>query len=327
MPELLRKLDKLPADLEALFDKLLHKLDPRYHRQACELIRLVEDQPSPSLLELSFADDENLQSGMTAPIRPLTPNEISSRIDSMKRRLKSRCKGFLEVYEPGSAADGIIASLNDRLKVGYLHRTARDYLRSVPVRAKLMAATLDPPFVPCQNWANGFLWALKVLEPRASKEGGSFGVKKCHAWRPLSWCVEYALRMQQVDGKVHMTYLEQVNLAGIQAIQKFWQSGHVVAPRPFDSFIELAAYLNLQDYIRLKLECTKPNDLRKALKATTSRGDMNEWLKERHCLLKLQDSFKQGNANDLVRTLRYYEKSPALRMFLSRPRCPLPKHV
>jgi hypothetical protein len=143
----------------------------------------------------------------------------------------------------------------------------------------------------------------------------------------VSWCLEYAISLKEVNGKVPSTYLEQVNLAGIQAIQKFWKQGRVVAHRPFDAFLELAAYLNLQDYIRLKLECTKPSDLRKALKATASRGDLSEWLKGRHCLLKLQTSFKSGNADDLVRKLQYHEKPPALRLFSSKPKCPQPQYV
>ncbi|KAH7083032.1 hypothetical protein BKA63DRAFT_142272 [Paraphoma chrysanthemicola] len=98
MSELQVTLDTLPTDLEDLFDKLLDKFEPKYYRQACEIIRLVDTQTSPSLLDLSYAVDDDIYSGISAKVQALTLGEIGDRVEHMQRRLKSRCKGFLEVY-------------------------------------------------------------------------------------------------------------------------------------------------------------------------------------------------------------------------------------
>jgi hypothetical protein len=65
-------LDALPSDLEGLFDRLLHKSDKKYFRQACVLIRLIEEQRAPTLLELLYADADDNGSAISAAVRPST---------------------------------------------------------------------------------------------------------------------------------------------------------------------------------------------------------------------------------------------------------------
>jgi hypothetical protein len=54
----------------------------------------MEEHRSPTILELSYAHDDDTKSAMSAKVQPLTPEEIGNRVESMTRRLKSQCKGF-----------------------------------------------------------------------------------------------------------------------------------------------------------------------------------------------------------------------------------------
>jgi hypothetical protein len=68
MADLQARLGALPGDLEALFNRMLCRLQPEYFKQACETLRLLrtyrevsraDDVSVPTLLSLYFADDED----------------------------------------------------------------------------------------------------------------------------------------------------------------------------------------------------------------------------------------------------------------------------
>lgn len=99
MSDLMMKLKELPPDLEDLFAKLLNSLDARYFKHACQLFRLVVKYERPPLLDLYFADNEDDNSAMQDKIHDLTPGQIIDCLETMRRRLISRCKGFLELHE------------------------------------------------------------------------------------------------------------------------------------------------------------------------------------------------------------------------------------
>jgi hypothetical protein len=99
MSDLQTRLDSLPPDLEVLFNKLLEDLEPIYFTHACQLFRLILVHEQPHLLLLSFADEENTKSAMSAEIKPLTNDDVLDRLDIMERRLVAHCKCFLEVYD------------------------------------------------------------------------------------------------------------------------------------------------------------------------------------------------------------------------------------
>ncbi|KAF2680540.1 hypothetical protein K458DRAFT_407282 [Lentithecium fluviatile CBS 122367] len=164
--DLQARLDAMPGDLEALFDKLFNRLDPIYFQHTCQLFCLqrthMETAPSsPDVLQLFYADDEDIESGMRER-EALTPSELvrmceeqAGRSEEMVRRLQSRCKGFLEMYEEG----------NRPPKIRYLHRTARGYLHSDKVWAIIREATDDPSFILEERWANAFIRFPKIYEP------------------------------------------------------------------------------------------------------------------------------------------------------------------
>jgi hypothetical protein len=323
MSELQARLDALPTDLEELFDKLLEKVEPAYYRQACQLIQLIDEQTSPTLLQLSYADDEDSRSAMLAKTHPLTPDEIGDRVEIMERRLKSRCKCFLEVYEHSGTENEPSLTVSERMKVGFLHRTAKDYLRSDRIRAKIRDGTKDTSFNVCDRWANAFLWSLKTIEPKENNKVGSspsFAVHRWYIWEPLTWCIEYALRLQKQDGKARISYLDEVGRVGIKDYSEAWRTKQVVAPGSYGSFLELMIQLNMEEYACMRLDTASKTELKQLLKAHAQHANLNNWLQGRHSLL---DKLKLGTARDaqaIAETLRYRSKSTAHRAFSSKPK-------
>lgn len=95
--DLERRLEALPPDLEDLYDKLWRSLDKAYFKHSCQLLLLVMFQAHCGLLSLWYADDEDDNTAIQLETRCLCADEIRDRHETMERRLRSRCKCFLEV--------------------------------------------------------------------------------------------------------------------------------------------------------------------------------------------------------------------------------------
>lgn len=191
--DLQRRLDLLPPEMELLYDKMLQSLDPFYLEHAAELFKLVRQSPRPpSILLLSFADEEDWGSVFTRPIQSLSSKEASIRVDTMRRRLNSRCKGFLEAPEftdPRGRKD------ITRSTVQYIHRTAKDFLESQRVQIKLKSA-LKSSFDPHLRLCAGNLALLKVIGRDDLADtfiGGTFGLSEF--WNRVDMCMYSAAKI------------------------------------------------------------------------------------------------------------------------------------
>ncbi|KAJ4367171.1 hypothetical protein N0V83_007701 [Neocucurbitaria cava] len=160
MSDLQNQLDALPSDLEALFNKLLSRLQPRYFKQACETFRLIRAHhdifygKSPTLLALYFADDQDLKSSLQARRCPAEFSLMVHRAETMRRRLAARCRGFLELEVE-------VEGYFQNPTVSYFHRTARDFVESTFYWPLVLETTGRDSFEPEKRWANACLWMKK----------------------------------------------------------------------------------------------------------------------------------------------------------------------
>ncbi|KAF2970415.1 hypothetical protein GQX73_g3154 [Xylaria multiplex] len=119
--DLERRLNLLPPDLERLYDAIIKDLDPFYLQHASQYFMLLQaSEVPPEALLFSLADEEDPTFALTLRRRPLTEESRTIRIDTLRRRLNSRCKGLLEL----GAQD----------RVQYLHRSVKDYIDSDEVK-------------------------------------------------------------------------------------------------------------------------------------------------------------------------------------------------
>jgi hypothetical protein len=109
----------------------------------------------PFLLELYLADDPDTKSGLTAPNKILNHEAALQQSEAMRRRLIARCRGFLDIRNDHP-------SQYDGMKVGYLHRTAKDFIESNTYWSVVLEHTDHDEFKPEEHWANALMWLLKA---------------------------------------------------------------------------------------------------------------------------------------------------------------------
>jgi hypothetical protein len=146
IPDLQRRLDLLPDDLEKLYDKLLRNLDPFYLEHATQLVMIMETSRFPlPLIIFSFADEESVGSVVRMPANPMSTSVMALRLDGMTRRLNSRWKGLLEIDRALEAASNLSEHVHQTVQ--YLHRTVKDFIRSRKVQ-EFLQSSLTSQFDP-----------------------------------------------------------------------------------------------------------------------------------------------------------------------------------
>ncbi|KAI1118027.1 hypothetical protein F5Y14DRAFT_295550 [Nemania sp. NC0429] len=99
--DLQRRLEELPVDLENFYDKMLDSIDPFYKPHAGQLFRLVAAAKGRlTAIGLSFADDDDITTQKLLDrdqICAMRDDEALARLETVRRRLNSRCKGLIEI--------------------------------------------------------------------------------------------------------------------------------------------------------------------------------------------------------------------------------------
>ncbi|KAM0810117.1 putative NACHT domain-containing protein [Seiridium cardinale] len=184
--DLQHRLNELPSELEALFEKILSNLEPFYYTHACQLFQIFEgynevvsktlyifEEPldlSMSSLAMSFADDNDLTAAFIAEVKALSLKESNNREEEIRRRLNSCCQGLLEASESTTIEDMVSPKARDLSHsfqpvsmVRYLHRTTRDFIRKPRTWREIVIAT-GPSFDPFILISNSALYQLKTLK-------------------------------------------------------------------------------------------------------------------------------------------------------------------
>lgn len=162
--DLQKRLRHLPADLEALYDHMLEKTDPFYLEQASQLFQIVLTAQKESvnhqitLLQLSWAEDEDEALAANFTLRQLTEDEIIVRCKLMDTRLKSVCSGLLESY------DSKYSNIAPDARVVCLHRTVSDFFKKPLVWQKITRHTKDSNFCPHLSLLRSCILQLKTLK-------------------------------------------------------------------------------------------------------------------------------------------------------------------
>jgi hypothetical protein len=113
--DLQKILNTLPPELEELYEKILLSLDPHYLEHAAQIFKLIQVERSPPNVLLFCYEDESEECGtiLNLPVKEVTPKEAKAIFETIRRRLNSRCKGFLEVPIVYKESDSIISDVVD----------------------------------------------------------------------------------------------------------------------------------------------------------------------------------------------------------------------
>ena len=132
--DLQRRLREFPAELNPFFQHIFDSIDPFYREQTAQLFLVNIEALTPlSVIALQSIEEERRKPDYVfkLDVRPYSTKEMEDIYDTVKRRLSARCKDLLEVnvdpyHHPFYG-----------YRVGFLHRTVRDYLIAPRMREML----------------------------------------------------------------------------------------------------------------------------------------------------------------------------------------------
>ena len=136
--DLQERLDQLPEELEDLYDRILESVDLRYHEHTAQLLQLMlAFRRPPSPLLFWYADQVNfMDRAIKEDPQMVLREEALDRVEDIRRRLNSRCKGLLEIREI-TAASSHPSSPHIGGHVDYLHKTVYEFISSRKTEQKL----------------------------------------------------------------------------------------------------------------------------------------------------------------------------------------------
>ncbi|KAH7068640.1 hypothetical protein FB567DRAFT_457239 [Paraphoma chrysanthemicola] len=269
LSDLVARVNALPPDLEELYAKLLNSLDADYFTHACQLFRLVMYNERPTLLDLYFVDTEEEDSALRDKVQDLNPEEITSRLETMYRRLISRCKGFLEIE--GKQFDPAQAEAK-ATPIGWIHRTAKDFLQSKDMWSRILEATGHDSFDIEMRWMNGLLAAFKATSTTPPAK-----------WYEFKACIECAILRQHRTRICPVKYLDELGHAAMQkcpelSLGTLTYPLHTPIPR-VQTVLDFAVWLRLASWIDAKAQTMTHQDVVHAAKFIDIRiQDPNEYV-------------------------------------------------
>ncbi|KAF1973951.1 hypothetical protein BU23DRAFT_505699 [Bimuria novae-zelandiae CBS 107.79] len=303
-----RRVNALPSELEALLIYMFDNMEAQQITQAARLFRLVDAHRYPSLLPLCSAIDPDTRSSIEAETRPLTTGEILARAERMRNILVFKAKNLLSIFEAvptDEKRNSVEVADLAHYKVNYAHRCIRDLIRTYEMRSRIAKATGYEDFVEDEYWANAHLWTLKTLEPRAGK---------LHIWDALADCIEHALRLESKDNRVRLTYLDEVNATLAEHLVNLGTPVTIMDLPPgatVHSFGDIAVWLNLTNYLTIKVRSAEKKDLRHAIdyakdvRKRLAAGGEDAFIGNRAKLKEVYEKVDQ----DLASLLEYHTKS------------------
>lgn len=198
----LRELSRMPSDLEDYFKRMMESIEPQYRADAsmilqtalCKLDYTLQLPPFADKIEytgpdfllvhLGFLDEEMdpYFAGRSSFVTDFVSNEdeMNDLLDSLDRRLNSRCMGLLKVDEI-SRQEMRAGRYLWNARIEFLHRTVRDFLLTRTGRDLLDEYTnreFDAHLFKC-NTMIASVMSLSMSLSTGPSESNRFGLVAC----------------------------------------------------------------------------------------------------------------------------------------------------
>jgi hypothetical protein len=249
------RVETLPTDLEEYFQHILNRIEKRYLLETAQMFEATLTARKPlSLMTFSYLSEKDPNHAINAEVRAISDQQLSWRLESARRRVLSRSKGLLEVYQ--SASTGVFSNHT----VDYLHRTVRDFLRSNNVN-RMLRFRIEEDFDSNVSLCGSYLAQIKAF-PIALH--GFEGIRPL--FKLVAEALRYASLAEKSTGKSQGLLLRSLDLTMSQYQQlPTLRSHHFVNENRSgtwsDSFLSLAIEANLPLYVTEQLE-QEPNATR-----------------------------------------------------------------
>jgi hypothetical protein len=220
------RLDKLPDSLERLYDTILDNLEPEYRQHAAQYFKLMQDRPVLPALMFSFADEDE-DFAMKLAVSPLEEEKVTERVETVRRRINSRCKGLLEILESAVQASDP-RRITSHKSVTYLHTTVKEYMEEKlkpGERLGAMVVNFDSSLRLCA----ATLATLKTANEKASVTDLESTIVSC---------VVHARQVFRENNPKMLQLLDEAH----RSVFTLSTSGRFPTNDPFSHFIDTVSY-------------------------------------------------------------------------------------
>ncbi|KAF5654669.1 heterokaryon incompatibility protein het-E-1 [Fusarium sp. NRRL 25303] len=138
--DLENRLNLLPSEMDDLYGRIMESIDPLYREHAAQLFKLAHRCiEAASLRALWYADEVRfLDRAINEDPSAVPFDEMMGRLEDMRRRIVSRCRGLLEVNgELRTRGERHDPTKPEGGHVVYLHRTFADFLARPDTQQRL----------------------------------------------------------------------------------------------------------------------------------------------------------------------------------------------
>ena len=249
--DLQERLSRIPPEINDLYNYMLAQIEPVYWEESSRLFHLADigeriSFSSMSALVISFAEVKPSMA-INRPIKPMTEEERTARIERVDARLRICCAGLLEIYNPGPM-------LTEKA-VRYIHRTAVDFIqntRSELVR-KILNITKNCYFDAIRSGLRAYLLLLKTYSPVRPRLELNYMIRDF---------MRVARRIESRFGSVDIEVLDELNRTVQYQFNKYlvgntdgYESSDIIGQTQAwdEDFFACAIHTRLHSFVEAKL--------------------------------------------------------------------------
>ncbi|KAL9094106.1 MAG: hypothetical protein Q9165_003521 [Trypethelium subeluteriae] len=225
--ELQARLDDMPADLEGFYNRMFDSMDPTYQFRAAKmfliLLRHIELRLSPiSVLQMSFAENDTLETAIRVPQKLMLAQERSEIHASLEKRLLSRTNCLIEIVRR-PVSGGLGSSAID-MHVDFMHKTVADFLDLPHIREKLASGNYFS-YDPDAGLLAAKLHEIKVLPSEIAI------IARGDRVLSVMWdCFQIVGAMESRWKRPYTAVLDELD----KALAKHWKAAEIVKLFPDD---------------------------------------------------------------------------------------------
>ena len=230
MDDLKRRLYQYPRELEPLYKHMLDGVDELYRVQASKYLQIVLKsievqtfQPL-SLLQMSFAEEDDMSTVLGMPSRVMSPMEVASRREAIGRRLISRCCGLIEAEDEELENEARLLTIYKDSAINFLHKSVVDFLRRPDIWAYIIGLTKDINYDTNWSLASSCLSMIKTLPLAVSITDSS-------RWMYGQYFLRYCRDGEKSSNKANLAFLHELSVV-LSVLTEQWKSQSVVHDIP-----------------------------------------------------------------------------------------------
>ncbi|KAG4432955.1 hypothetical protein IFR05_011550 [Cadophora sp. M221] len=271
IPDLWRRLDALPPELEPLYHKMMSQIDPIYLVWASKVFQLIRtarevvvsddfnvmDQGFLTISELYFTLGENFDS---LAAKRLTQEELNDICLETEYHITARCVCFLEVAKQPWLQ-------MSESHVQYLHRTAKDFLEEPSRWATVLDHTKNTVFDPSWSMLQCKSFLVRRFLNTSNRTAAHFMADTFIIMLALAMRIDsrspfYNDKISVLDGAEDLLSKYHVNLMS-QVIFASWYADEPEAKFPRNirsSLFACALALDFTDFVDWRLSTLNAQD-------------------------------------------------------------------